>query len=67
MQCSMTISALSIFGAKTKIALAGVRSIIRKSLAKTANIIISALYFLLKLTYMYFLVNKRFSTFEKEH
>ena len=33
MQCSITISTLSIFGARTKIALTGVRSRVRKSLA----------------------------------
>ena len=34
MQCSMAIAALSIFGAKLKIALTGVRSRVRESLAK---------------------------------
>ena len=33
MECNMTISAFSIFGAKTKIALTGVRSRVRESLA----------------------------------
>ena len=34
MHCSMAIAALSIFGAKLKIALTGVRSRVRESLAK---------------------------------
>ena len=34
MYCSMEIAALSIFGAKLKIALTGVRSRVRESLAK---------------------------------
>ena len=34
MHCSMTIAALSSFGAKLKIALTGVRSRVRESLAK---------------------------------
>ena len=34
MQCRMAIAALSGFGAKTKIALTGVRSRVRESLAK---------------------------------
>ena len=32
-QCSITIATLSIFGARTKIALTGVRSRVRESLA----------------------------------
>ena len=50
MQWSMTIAALSIFGAKTKIALTSVRSRVRESLAKW--LILLTLYFLLKLTYV---------------
>ena len=34
MQCRKTIDALSIVGAKTKVALTGVRSRVRESLAK---------------------------------
>ena len=49
MQCSMMIATLSIFIAKTKSALTGVTSRIRKSLAK--QLILLNLYFLLKLTY----------------
>ena len=33
MQCSITIATLSIFGARTKIALTGVHSRVRESLA----------------------------------
>ena len=41
------------FGSKLKIALTGVRSRIRESLAKTANLILLTLYFLVKLTYVH--------------
>ena len=64
MQCSVTISALSIFGAKIKIALTGVRSSVRKVLVCiTDNQILLTLYFLLKLTH--FLVKKCFPTIYK--
>ena len=58
MQCSMAIAALSIFGAKTKVALTGVRSS-----AITANPMLLTLYFLLKLTH--FFVKKYFPTIYK--
>ena len=37
MHCSMAIHVLSIFGAKLKIALTGVRSRVRESLAEIGN------------------------------
>ena len=49
--------------AKLKIALTGVRSIVRESLAKRTNLILLTLYFLLKLTY--FLAKSVYRQFEK--
>ena len=49
--CNMAIAALSILGAKLKIALTSVRSRVRESLPKSANLILLTLYFMLKLTY----------------
>ena len=57
------IVALSIFGAKPKIALTGVRSIVRESLAKMANLILLPVYFLLKLSN--FLLKSAFRQFRK--
>ena len=57
----MAIAALSILGAKLKIALTSVRSRVRESLAK--RLILYILYFLLKLTY--FLVKSVYRQFKK--
>ena len=51
-QCSMSLAALSIFGAKRKIELTDMRSRVRESLAKTANLILLNLHFFLKHTYL---------------
>ena len=59
MHCSMVKAALSIFDAKLKIALTGVRSRVRESLTKR---LITTLYFLLKLTY--FLVKSAYRQFK---
>ena len=60
---SRAIAALSIFGAKLKTALTGVRSRVRESLAKRANLILLTLSFLLKRTY--FLVKSAYLQFKK--
>ena len=49
MHCSMGIHALSIFGAKLKIALTGVQSRVRESLAKQLIYFFLTLHFLLNL------------------
>ena len=63
-QCSMTIAALSIFGAKTKIALTGVRSRVREFPCIIDNLILLTLYFSLKLTH--FLIKSAFRQFIKQ-
>ena len=62
MHCSMGTVALLIFGAKPKIALTGVRGIVRESLKK-GNLILLTPSFLLKLTY--FLVKSAFRQLRK--
>ena len=62
MHCSMAIAALSIFGAKLKIALTGVRSRVREFPHEMANYFNSVPF---AETYLFFLVKSAYRQFKK--